>query len=131
MFEVGYYPSTQELLIDGDRQDYEQLVLRVRDLFAMEDKSKVLELAVTSTGEAPVTHIVVRKGNPPNCVSYESEKAVFAIAPALLKQFLSFLDFSGIDEMQNRPVHPHYHFDYIGQDDYITPDSIPVVFALK
>ena len=71
MFHVGYYPSTQELLIDGDQQDCEQLVLQVRDLFAVEDKSKVVELTVASTGKAPVTYIMVRKGDPPNRVSYE------------------------------------------------------------
>jgi len=131
MLKVGYYPKTQELLVDGMRHDYERLVSLTREMFQHPDESEV-SVEVASTGDTPVTSFIVRRGTSPNRIFCESGRVIFAIAPTLLDSFLSFISFPADSELPDSPVQYHHHYDRLcGGGGFVSDDSPWVVFGLE
>ena len=129
MLRAAYCDVQRELLVNGYREDYEQLRDTVRR--AVTSHSEIV-LPVQSTGETAVSHFVVRSSAPPNRVAYERGRVVFSVAPSLQDQFLSFVDFPADADLPDSSVQYHHHYD--GSDDdgiYVAPDSLPVVFGLE
>ena len=68
MLRAAYHDAQRELLVNGRREDYEQLRDTVRQ--ALTSRLEVA-LPVQSTGNTAVSHFLVRSSKPPNRVSYE------------------------------------------------------------
>jgi hypothetical protein len=129
MLRAGYYNAQRDLLVNGRREDYEQLRDAVRR--AMTPRSEVA-FPVQSTGDTAVSHFVVRNGAPPNRVTYEQGRIVFSVAPGLQEQFLSFVDFPADADLPDSPLQYHHHYDGLADDGtHVAPDSLPVVFSLE
>lgn len=128
MFRVTYCDTQRELLVDGHRDDYARFREAVRQVLASVDE---MVLPVQSAGRTEVSHFVVRRGPPPTRVSYDQGRIVFSVTPILQEQFLSLIDFPADADLPDSPIQYHHHFDYIGDDKYIAPDSLPVVFGLE
>jgi hypothetical protein len=129
MLKAGLYSSSRELLMNGSRQDYAQLAASVRQALA---SAAAVSLPILSTGDHRLTSLVVRSGMPPNRVTHEGTDVVFSIAPALEKQFLSFIQFPADSELPDSPVRYHHHYDGIADDGtFVAADSLPVVFGLE
>src|SRR5262249_2376665 len=122
--------NASELLIDGDRAEFERLASLARDLFTDSDRLES-SLNVESVGDVPIQRIVIRKGPPPNRVHYEPGVAIFSVSPTLLRPFISYIEFPQDSELPNSPIQYHHHYDGIGNEGFVAADSIPVVFALK
>src|SRR5262245_43043420 len=108
MLRASYHDAQRELLVDGSREDYEQLRDTVRQ--ALISRSEVA-LPVQSNGDTAVSHFVVRSSTPPNRVSYERGRVVFSVAPDLQEQFLSFVTFPADADLPDSPAQYHHHYD--------------------
>ncbi|HEY4262368.1 MAG TPA: hypothetical protein VGM98_19560 [Schlesneria sp.] len=129
MLQAAYHDAQRELLVDGQREDYEHFRDAVSRSLA--SGSEVV-LPVQSTGNTAVSHIVVRSSTPPNRVSYERGRVVFAISPDLQEQFLSFVTFPADADMPDSPIQYHHHYEGLADDGtYVASDSLPVVFGLE
>jgi hypothetical protein len=129
MLRAAYHDAQRELLVDGRREDYEQLREAARQ--ALTSGSEV-SLAVQSTGHTTVSHLVVRSGAPPNRVSFERGRVVISVAPSLQEQFLSFVEFPADTDLPDSPVQYHHHYDGLADDGtHVAPDSLQVVFGLE
>lgn len=129
MLQVVYHDTQSELLVDGNREDYEQLRNAVRQVLASHSE---IALPVLSTGDSAVSHFVVRSSPPPNRVSYERGRVVFSVASSLQEQFLSFVTFPAEADLPDSPIQCHHHYDGSSDDGtYVAQDSLPVVFGLK
>jgi hypothetical protein len=127
MLRAAYHDTRRELLVDGCREDYERLRNEVREVMTSGIESK---LVVHSTGPVEVSQLIVRRGPPPNRVSYEFGGAVFSIAPSLEAQFVSFIQFPAHTELPRYGVGYHHHFEGDANGAYVASDSLPVVFGL-
>jgi hypothetical protein len=129
MLQAAYYDAERQLLVDGNREDYE----RFRDTVCQALTSCAeVALAVQSTGDTAVSHFVVRSGEPPNRVSHERGRVVFSIAPGLQEQFLSFVEFPADADLPDSPIQYHHHYEARADNDrYVAPDSLPVIFGLE
>jgi hypothetical protein len=129
MLRAAYYDAQKELLVDGHRDDYEQLRDTVRRALTSRDE---VALPVQSTGDTAVSHFVVRSSTPPNRVSYERGRVVFSVAPSLQEQFLPFVEFPADADLPDSPIQYHHHYDGLADNGtYVAPDSLPVVFGLE
>jgi hypothetical protein len=128
MLRVAYDQSRKELLVDGSRADYEHLRDAVRQSIV---SGSELELPVQSAGQTTITHLVVRRGTPPNRVSHERGRIILEVASSLEEEFLSFVDFPADADLSKSSTRYHHHFDGLSDDGtYVALDSLPVVFGL-
>src|SRR5262245_10077345 len=111
MLEVVCHVARGELLVDGHRRDYDELVACTRQLFASPNHSEA-SLEVASRGETLVKRLVVRKGEIPNRTFCESGDVVLTVAPKLLHCFLSYLQFPSDEDLPNSPIRYHHHYDW-------------------
>jgi len=128
MLRVTYHDETSELLVDGRREDYERFSNATQQ--AIVSGGEIM-LPVESAGRTNINCLIVRSGPPPNRVGCERGRIVFSIAPGLQDQFLSFVEFPTAGNLPNSPIQYHHHFDFVGDDNYVAPDSLPVVFGLE
>jgi hypothetical protein len=129
MFRSAYCDLRRELLVNGHREDYEQLRDTVRQ--ALTSQSEIV-LPVQSAGETAVSHFVVRSSAPPNRITYELGQVIFSVAPGLQEQFLSFVDFPTDADLPNSSVQYHHQYDGLADDGaYVASVSLPVVFGLE
>jgi hypothetical protein len=128
MLRVTYCDAQRVLLVDGHRDDYARFREAVRRVLASVAE---IVLPVQSAGRTEVTQLVVRRGPPPTRVSCDPGRIVLSVAPSLQEQFLSFIEFPADADLPDSPIQYHHHFDYVGDDRYVAPDSLPVVFGLE
>lgn len=129
MLRAAYHDAQGELLVDGHREDYEQL--RDTVCLALTSRSEVT-LPVQNTGDTAISHFVVRSSTPPNRISYERGRVVFSVAPSLQEQFLSFIEFPADTDLPDSPVQYHHHYDGLADGGtYVAPDSLSVIFGLE
>jgi len=132
MLRVTYSHSNriQEVPVDGSRDDYANLSDAVRQVLTSGSEEA---LPVQSAGQTNISCLVVRQGPPPNRVSCERDCIVFRVAPNLQEQFLSQIRLPSDAHLLRLSIRRgyHHHFDHAGDERYIAPDSLPVVFGLE
>jgi hypothetical protein len=135
MLQAAYYATPHRvLLVDGPRQDYDQLAALIEQFVSSQEQQALL-VPVISTGEAQISKFVFRKHTGPNRVSYEPGQITYSIAAHLLEQFLSRIQFPADEHLpvsvKLGQLRYHHHYEYIEEfDPYIASDSLPVVFSL-
>lgn len=129
MLQAAYHCTPSELLVDGGRDDYNTFASAVHQSITTGVEVK---LPVESVGPIRVACFIVRRGSPPNRVSYSDSAVVFAIATTLQAQFLSFIEFPADADLSDVLVQYHHHYEPVGAEGaYIASNSLPVVFSLK
>lgn len=129
MLQVEDDSNSGQLLIDGQRHDYEQLAAVARQVVSSGVEQTV---AVESVGATHLSEIVVRRRTRPNRVSLDEGRVVFALAPEIAHCFLSFLQFPDHVDLPEAPMRYHHHYDAFADDGmFVAPDSLSVVFGLR
>jgi len=129
MIEIRY-SAPYDLDISGTVDELQLVRREILDLIHS-DASQIVFDADSVIDPAPYTSalstLIIRKGQSPTKVALRNEKEIHVEgSPDCLEAFASFFDF----ELSVRKG-AHSHHEYYEGNEWIAPDSIPLVIGVK
>lgn len=129
MIEIRY-STPSDLEISGVPEELQFVRREILALLKSEVSQIVFE-ADSNVESAPyssvLSKLVIAKGHCPTRVSLKNEKEIYVEgSPNYLEAFASFFDFK-----TNAGKGKHSHYEYYEGNDWIAPDSIPLVINVK
>ena len=129
MIEIRYSPPN-ELDISGTADELQTVRREILNLIEsnLEQISFAADLSVApSPYESALVKLVVVKGECPTKISLTDEKEIQVEGTAdCLEGFASFFDFK-----PDVGKGAHSHFEYYDGNEWVAPDSIPLVISVK
>jgi hypothetical protein len=129
MIEIRY-SAPNELDISGTVDELQFMRREILDLI-QSDAPQIAFEADSAIDAAPynsaLPKLIIRKGQSPTKVSLTNEREVHVEgSPDCLETFASFFDFE-----LNAGKGVHSHHEYYEGNEWIAPDSIPLVISVK
>jgi hypothetical protein len=124
------YSAPSDLEISGSVADLEAVRHGLLGLLVLPAQHEIGFEADTQCAPQPYTSVlpklIIHKGQGPTRVTVENHSVQVAGSIDSLDAFASFLDFESAAISGS-----HTHYEYYEGNPYISPDSVPLVFAIE
>lgn len=128
MIEIRWSEKINEIELRGTLQDLQNVRQSILDLLQT-DEVQINISANVNVEPAPyssrLSFITIRKGIGSTKVTVATEHLEVAGNPDCLAKFAEWFDFEGSES------NCHCHFDYYEGNEWIAPDSLPLVISVR